>query len=67
MSRASDPPGTIAGTSSQLARGFQAQVTIDDLAVASGEHRDFEAKFPDATAHPIHGRIVLARVAGVEN
>jgi hypothetical protein len=51
----------------QLARGLQAQVTIDDLTVATGEYRDLEAELADAAAHAIHGRVVLARVAGVEN
>jgi hypothetical protein len=51
----------------QLARGLQAQMTVDDFAVAAGAFRDFEAKLPDAAAHAIHGRVVFARVARIEN
>ncbi len=46
-------------------RGLQAKMAIHDIAVASGEHGNLEAELADATAHPIHSGIVLARVAGV--
>ena len=56
-----------AGPRSQLARGLQPQVAVDHLAVAAGQHRNLEAEFADAAAHAIHGGVVLARVAGVED
>ena len=51
----------------QLAGGLQAQMTIYDLTVAAGEYRDLEPELADRRAHAIHDRIVLARVANVEN
>jgi hypothetical protein len=42
-------------------------MTVDDFAVTAGQDGNLETKFPDAAAHAIHGSIVLARVAGVEN
>ena len=49
----------------QLARGFEAQMAIDDFAVASDQTRDLETEFPDTAAHAIHCRIVLARVSRI--
>jgi hypothetical protein len=51
----------------EFARGLQAQMAIDDFAVAAGEYRDLESELADAAAHAIHSGIVLAGVAGVEN
>jgi hypothetical protein len=42
-------------------------VAVHDGSVAAREHRDLEAEFADAAAHAIHGGVVLAWVAGVEN
>ena len=42
-------------------------MTIDDFAVAAGQHRDLEAELPDAAAHAIHGSVVLAWVARIEH
>ena len=56
-----------AGPRAQLARGLQAQMAVHHLAVAAGEHRDLEAELADAAAHAIHGGIVLAGIAGVED
>ena len=52
---------------SQLARGLQAQVAIDDFAVAARQHGNLEAELADAAAHAIDGGVVLAGIAGVEN
>ncbi len=40
---------------------------VDHFAVAAGQHRDLEAELPDARAHAVHDRIVLSRVARVED
>jgi hypothetical protein len=42
-------------------------MAVDYLTVAAGEYGDLEAEFADAAAHPVNCRVVLARVAGVEN
>jgi hypothetical protein len=42
-------------------------VAIYYLAVAASKYRDLEAELADAAAHAIHGGVVLARVARVEN
>ena len=42
-------------------------MTIYNLTVAASKYRDLEAELADAAAHAIHGGIVLARVARVEN
>ena len=51
----------------QLARGLQPEVAIDDLAVAAREHRDLEAELANAAAHAIDRGVVLAGVASVED
>ena len=40
---------------------------VDHFTIAAGEHRDLEAELADAAAHAVHGRIVLPRVACVED
>jgi hypothetical protein len=42
-------------------------MAVHDLAVAAGEYWDLETKLADRRAHAIHDRVVLARVARVEN
>ena len=42
-------------------------MTIHHLAVAAGQHGDFEAELANAAAHAIHRGVVLARIAGVED
>ena len=42
-------------------------VAVDNLAVAAGQNRNFETKFPDATAHAIHGGIVLSGISSVKD
>src|SRR3954463_13184300 len=42
-------------------------MAVHPLPVATGQHRNFEAEFPDAAAHAIHGGVILAGVAGVED
>src|ERR1700674_498327 len=44
-----------------------AQVPLNHLAVTSSEHGDLEPELANRGAHPVHGRVVLARVARVEN
>ena len=51
----------------QLARGLQAEVAVDDLAVAAREHRDLESELADAAAHAIHRGVVLSGIARVKN
>src|SRR5262249_54084022 len=51
----------------ELARSLQAQMPVDDFAVAAGKHRNLEAKFTDRTAHPVDGSVVLAWVARIFN
>ena len=51
----------------KLLSSFEAQVTINDLTIAAGEHRDLEAELADAATHTIHDRIVLPWVACVED
>ena len=41
------------------------QVAVDDLAVAAGEHRNFESELPDRANHSIHGAVVLARISRI--
>src|ERR1039458_9906946 len=40
---------------------------VNHGSIAAREHRDLEAKFPDATAHPINRGVVLPGVSGVED
>jgi hypothetical protein len=40
---------------------------IHDLAVAARQNRNFEAELADRGAHAIHGDVVLAGIAGVQN
>ncbi len=47
----------------ELARGFEAQMAVDHIAVTSNQTRNLETKFSDSTAHEVHGCIVLAPVA----
>src|SRR5260370_42596364 len=47
----------------ELARGFEAQMAVDHIAVTSNQTRNIETKFSDTTAHEVHGCIVLAPVA----
>jgi hypothetical protein len=42
-------------------------MAVDHLAVAAGQHGTLEAEFPEAAAHAIHGGVILARVAGIED
>ena len=42
-------------------------MAIHHFAVAAREHGNLEAELADAAAHAIHGGVVLARVAGVED
>ena len=51
----------------QLARGFQPQVAVNDLAVAAGQHGDLEAELANAAAHAIDRGVVLAGIACVED
>jgi hypothetical protein len=51
----------------QFARRFEAQMAVDHFAVAAGQHGTLEAEFPEAAAHAIHGGVILARVAGIED
>jgi hypothetical protein len=46
---------------------LQPKMTVDHLAVAAGQDWNLEAEFADAAAHPVHGGIVLPRVADVED
>ena len=56
-----------AGPGSQLLRTLQPEVTIHYGSAAAGKHRDLEAKFADAGAHAIHGRIVFPWVANIKH
>src|SRR5260370_21448516 len=51
----------------ELARGFEAQMAVDHIAVTSNQTRNLETKFSDSTAHEVHGCIVLAPVAQVQD
>jgi hypothetical protein len=51
----------------ELARGLDAQVPVDDLAVAARQHRDLESKFPEAGTHAIDDGVVFARIPSVED
>jgi hypothetical protein len=42
-------------------------MAIHYFSIAAREDRDFETEFTDAGAHAIHGGVVLARIAGVED
>ncbi|HKA00867.1 MAG TPA: hypothetical protein VKE70_30355 [Candidatus Solibacter sp.] len=42
-------------------------MAVDNLAVGSREHRDLEAEFTDAAAHPIDGVVVFAGIASIED
>jgi hypothetical protein len=42
-------------------------MAVNYLAVAASQHGDFEAEFPDAAAHAIHGGVVLSRIANIED
>lgn len=49
----------------KLARGFESQVSINNLTVAAGEDRNLESELTNRSAHAIDGAIVLARVARI--
>jgi hypothetical protein len=49
----------------QLARGFEAEVTVHHFAVAAGQHRDLEAELADRAGHTIDHPVVLARIPRV--
>ena len=42
-------------------------MTIDDLAIPTGQDGNLQPEFPDAAAHTIYCGVVLAGIAGVEN
>jgi len=42
-------------------------VTIHDLAIAAGQHRNLETELAEAGAHPVDRGVVLSGIAGVEN
>jgi transposase len=46
-----------------IPKNANSQVTVHHGSIAAREHRDLEAKFPDAGAHAIDCGVVLARVA----
>src|SRR5215831_10381484 len=46
----------------KLVRGFQTQMAIDNLPVASGQDRHLEAELSDRFAHAVHHVIVAARI-----
>jgi hypothetical protein len=59
-----DSSQRITGTSviPSFARCFESQVTIDDLAVTAGEHRNLESELANRADYPIDGAVVLAWV-----
>jgi hypothetical protein len=50
-----------------LASGFQSQMRVHHFPIAAGQHRNLEAKFVYGSHDAIHGSVVLAGIAGVED
>jgi hypothetical protein len=42
-------------------------MTVDHFPITARKHWNLEAKFPDAAAQAIDGRVVLAGIAGIQN
>jgi hypothetical protein len=49
-----------------LASGLQAQMTINNLAVAPRQNGDFDSEFANAAAHAGHRRVAHSGIPGVE-
>jgi len=50
---------------SEFARGFETEMTIDHFSVIANQTWNFEPELADATAHAIHGSIVLPWISRV--
>src|ERR1035441_5490920 len=47
------------GHEPNLRADFNLSVTTHHAPVASGQHRNFESKFPDTAAHPVNDTVVM--------